>query len=100
MGYSGVVELIREALNLARDTDREIVALVYGFEGLRRSTGEIAQQRGMSPQNVDEIAISVVRRMRHPTAAALIRKALAAADATVWSALSGSADVVRKAESM
>jgi hypothetical protein len=94
------VEPIREALNLSSEAEREIVALVYGFDGRRRKIEEIAEQRGMAPQEIDKVVQSVVRRMRRPAVAAPIREALVAADARVWSALAGATGVLRESDSL
>jgi hypothetical protein len=93
------VEFIAEALASVGDSERELVALLYGFEGHRRTVEEIAQQRGLSPARIDHAAKSVLRRMRLPACARLLRQALASADERIWSALGGSAGVVYKTES-
>ena len=94
------MEPVREALNLSSEAEREIVALVYGFDGRRRKIEEIAEQRGMAPQEIDKVVQSVVRRMRRPAVAAPIREALVAADARVWSALAGATGVLRESDSL
>jgi hypothetical protein len=74
--------------------------MVYGFDGQSRTPSEVARLCGKSLDDVDEIATKIVRRMRHPVCAKLIREELAAADERVWSALGGRHGILYKAESL
>lgn len=73
--------------------------MLYGFDGQPRTPSEVARLLGQSRPQVDETATRVMRRMRHPVCARLIREALASADERIWTALAGQHGIVRKAES-
>ncbi|MBZ5618117.1 MAG: hypothetical protein LAQ69_05180 [Acidobacteriia bacterium] len=90
---------IAKALASVSQPERDLVAMLYGFDGQSRTPEEIARLCGRSLPEVDQIATRVMRRMRHPACAALIREALASADEGIWSALAGEHGIVSKAES-
>jgi len=92
------VEWIAAALTSASESAREVTALLYGFDGHRRTSEEIAEQKGLSLPQVGKIVKATLRRMRHPACSRLIREALLSADERIWSALAGSKEVVYKHE--
>src|SRR5258708_37658624 len=100
MGYSSVVEPVTEALSSVSAPERELLALLYGFDGRRWRPEEIARQRGLSLRQIDQTVKGVIRRMRHPACASLIRNALVSADERIWSALAGATGILYKTESM
>jgi hypothetical protein len=99
IGYSKVVNAIAEALASVSKSEQELVAMLYGFDGQSRTPEEIARLCRRSLPQIDQIATKVMRRMRHPVCAKLIREALAGAEESIWNALAGAHGIVLKAES-
>lgn len=100
MGYSDVVEFIAQALASASESEQEVVALRYGFDGHRRTPEQVAQQCRLSVPQVEQTLKTLMRRMRHPACARLIREALVSADERIWSALSSATGIVSKGEGL
>ena len=94
------MEFIAKALASASESERDLVALLYGFDGHRCSLEEIAQQCRLSPPQIEQTAMTVMRRMRHPACARFIREALVSADERIWAALAGATGSVYKAEGL
>lgn len=94
------MEFLAEAFGSVSEFEQEVAALLYGFDGRRRTPEQVAQQCRLSLAQVEQTAKAVMRRMRHPASARLIREALATADERIWSSLAGAADIVYKAESL
>jgi hypothetical protein len=92
------VEFIAAALTSASESEQQVTALLYGFDGHRRTPEEVAQQCGLSLPQVVQTAKSALRRMRHPACAPLIREALLSNDERIWSALAGSDGIIYRAE--
>ena len=74
--------------------------MLYGFDGHRRTPEQVAQQCRLSVPQVDQKAKTVMRLLRHPVSARIIREALVTADERIWAALAGTAGMVQKAESL
>src|SRR2546426_528745 len=89
-----------EALAAVSESERELVALLYGFDGPRHAAEEIAHERGLSLLRVENAARKAIRQLRHPARAGLVREALAAADERIWSALAGPTGIVHKSDSL
>ena len=96
MRYSNVVEFIGEALASVSGTAREVVALLYGFDGPRHPSEEITQLCGLSLHQIEQTAKKVIRRMRHPACARIIREALISADEQIWRSMAGAVGIVYK----
>lgn len=93
------MESIAAALASASESQREVTALLYGFDGHRRRTcEEVAQQCGLSVTKVGQTAKAALRRMRHPACTPIVREALVSADEQIWSALAGSNWIIYKGE--
>ena len=92
------MEFIAAALTSASESEQQVTALLYGFDGHRRTPEEVAQQCGLSLPQVVQTAKSALRRMRHPACAPLIREALLSNDERIWSALAGSDGIIYRAE--
>ncbi|SPF50454.1 hypothetical protein SBA4_4370007 [Candidatus Sulfopaludibacter sp. SbA4] len=90
---------IAEALASVSKSEQELVAMFYGFDGRSCTREEVARLCRQSLSQVDQTTRSVMRRMRHPTCAKLIRETLASADESIWAALAGEHDIVSRAES-
>lgn len=90
------MEFIGEALATVGEPERAVVALLYGFDGPRHAPEEIAQLRGLSLRQIEETVKKVVRRMRHPLCARIIREAVAAAEERIWRSLAGAFGIVDK----
>jgi hypothetical protein len=99
IGYSKFVNGIAEALASVSESEQELVAMLYGFDGQRRTPEEVARLCQRSLTQVDQTAKKVLRRMRHPACTKLIREALACADESIWTALAGKHGIVSKAGS-
>ena len=94
IGYSKFVNGIAEALASVSESEQELVAMLYGFDGQRRTPEEVARLCQRSLTQVDQTAKKVLRRMRHPACTKLIREALACADESIWTALAGKHGIV------
>ena len=94
------MEFIAEALSSIGESERELVALLYGFGGPRRTVEQIAKQYRLSVVQVEKKAKSVMRRVRHPACARHIRGALIANDERIWSSLGGAAGILYKLSSL
>ena len=94
------MEFIGEALAFVGETEREVVALLYGFEGPRFAPEEIAQLRGMSPDQIEPTVMQVTRRMRHPTCVRILEEALVSADEQIWRSVAGAVGIVYKSGSL
>ena len=92
------MDFIAAALTSASQSEQKVTALLYGFDGHRRTPKEVAQQCGVSLPEVGQTAKAALRRMRHPACTRLIRDALVCADERIWSALAGSNGIVYKAD--
>ncbi len=92
------MEFIAAAFASASKSEREVTALLYGFDGHRPTPDEVARQCGLSLPQVGQTAKAALRRMRHPACIRVIREALVSADERIWSALAGSSGVVYKVE--
>ena len=95
-----MVQLIAEALGPASESEREVVAQIYGFDRPPRTAEEVALQCRLSLPQIEETVKTVLRRMRHPDRARLIREALVSANEQIWPALAGENDVIYKTERM
>lgn len=100
IGYSNVVQYIAEALASVSDPDQELVALVYGFDGLRRTPEEISELCQVSQPEIEQTVKSVMRRLRHPACARCIREALLSADEQIWAVLAGATGIVYRSEGL
>jgi hypothetical protein len=94
------LDLIAMALAAATDSERQVIAMLYGFDGPPCAPEEAAPQCKMTPLQVRQTAKTVKMRMRHPTRARLMREGLVAADERIWAALTRGTGVLLKAESL
>jgi hypothetical protein len=92
------MEFVAAALTSASESEQEVTALLYGFDGHRRTPEEVAQHCGLSLPQVGQTAKAALRRMRQPACSRLIREGLVSANERIWSALAGSHGIVYKAE--
>jgi hypothetical protein len=90
---------IVEALASVSKSEQELVAMLYGFDGQSRTPEEVAHLSRRSVPQIDQTAKKVMRRMRHPACAKLIREALAGADESIWTSLAGEHGIVSKSGS-
>ena len=81
------MEFIAEAFSSIGESERELVALLYGIGGPRHTVEQVAKQYRLSVVQVEKKAKSVMRRVRHPACARHIRAALIANDERIWSSL-------------
>jgi hypothetical protein len=94
------VEFIGDALATVGQTERRVVALLYGFGGPRHAPEEIARICGLSLHQIDQTATKVTRRMRHPACVRILREVLASADERIWRSMAGGIDIVYKSEGL
>ena len=94
------MEFIGKAFASVTGTAREVVSLLYGFDAPRRTPGEISQLLGLSLDQIDKIATQVLRRMRHPVSARIVREALVSGEELIWRAMAGPDGIVYKAKSL
>lgn len=94
------MEFIAEAFSSIGESERELVALLYGIGGPRHTVEQVAKQYRLSVVQVEKKAKSVMRRVRHPACARHIRAALIANDERIWSSLGGAAGILNKLSSL
>jgi hypothetical protein len=94
-----MVQSIAAALASASESERDVVAQIYGFDRPPRTAEEVAGQCGLTLPQIEQTVHKVLRRMRHPDHARLIREALLSANDVIWLAMAGENDVIYKTES-
>jgi hypothetical protein len=84
----------------ASESERDVAAQIYGFDGPARAAEEVAGRCRLSLPQVEETVHKLLRRMRHPDYARLIREALVSANEGIWLVAAGENSVIYKTESM
>jgi len=76
MDYIEMVAAIQTSgvLDRLSERERKAIMLRFGFEdGQPRELIEVAQELGMTSDEVREVEMNVLRKMRHPSRSALLK---------------------------